>query len=114
MCHATVIDADGTVVSEHGFPTNVKYLEAFVHGLDRDCAFAIDAVEIEPPHPLPNEIVTVQLTLHNSGPIEFVDVRASLSGGRTRLSPSSRRTGRRRRCSPGSLGRRGSSSSRVS
>ena len=35
--------ADGTIVSEHGFPTNVKYLEAFVHGLDGDCTFAIEA-----------------------------------------------------------------------
>jgi transposase len=35
--------ADGTIVSEHGFPTNVKYLETFVLGLDDECVFAIEA-----------------------------------------------------------------------
>jgi transposase len=43
MCHATVMDADGTVVSEHKFPTNVKYLEAFVQPLDDDSSYAIEA-----------------------------------------------------------------------
>ena len=43
MCHATVMSSDGTVVSEHRFSTNVKYLETFAQGLDRDCAFAIEA-----------------------------------------------------------------------
>ena len=43
MCHATVMSADGTIVSEHRFSTNVKYLETFVKGLDKGCAFAIEA-----------------------------------------------------------------------
>lgn len=43
MCHATVMSADGTIVSELGFPTNVKYLEAFVLELPRDAVFAIEA-----------------------------------------------------------------------
>ena len=43
MCHATVMSADGTIVNEHRFPTNVKYLEAFTRDLPRDAAFAIEA-----------------------------------------------------------------------
>ena len=43
MCQATVMSVDGTIVSEHRFPTNVKYLETFVLGLDKDCIFAIEA-----------------------------------------------------------------------
>lgn len=43
MCQAAVMSADGTIVSEHRFPTNLKYLETFVQGLDKDCVFAIEA-----------------------------------------------------------------------
>jgi len=43
MCHATVMSADGTIVSEHRFPTNVKYLETVVLGLPEEAKFAIEA-----------------------------------------------------------------------
>ena len=43
MCHATVLSRDGTVVSEHRFPTNLKYLEAFARSLPRESVFAIEA-----------------------------------------------------------------------
>lgn len=43
MCHATVLSQDGTVVSEHRFPTNLKYLEAFARSLPRESVFAIEA-----------------------------------------------------------------------
>ena len=42
---------------------------------------AVVAVEIDPPHPRSNEVVTIRLILRNSGPIEIVDLRASIFGG---------------------------------
>jgi uncharacterized membrane protein len=42
---------------------------------------SVVVVEIDPPHPRSNEVVTIRLILHNSGPIELIDIKASIFGG---------------------------------